>query len=189
VTASRALGLTLLASCATAGGVDPGLDGSTIDARTGFDAAPAVDAVSSVCPSAATCPTAMMLGSVSGDTANMKLSAMGHQSAWFRVRVTEDDSDVIGLTLRAAAKLTSPATVDFDVFVYVNTGSNVVECSTTVGTTTTTGTVNETRAEWGEGTIANGSDDGRDVSIEVRPISGTCAVGQTWQLEIEGNWN
>ena len=186
--AYRILGATLLASCATAGSVEGDGGTGTIDAPAQLDAA-SIDAATNLCPSPATCPTAMMLGSVSGDTGNMKLSAMGHQSAWFRVRVTEDDSAVGGLSLRAAAKLTSPAAVDFDVFVYVNTGSDVVECSTTVGTTTTTGTVNETRAEWGEGGIANGADDGREVSIEVRPISGTCAITQTWQLELEGNWN
>jgi hypothetical protein len=50
------------------------------------------------------------------------------------------------------------------------------------------GTTDTNRAEWGEGAIANGSDDSRHVSIEVRPVSGTCAPGQTWQLEVEGNW-
>ena len=30
----------------------------------------------------------MSLGTVSGDTNNVKLSAQGYQSAWFRVRVT-----------------------------------------------------------------------------------------------------
>ncbi len=141
-----------------------------------------------LCPSTATCQTATQLGNVSGDTGNAKLSAMGHQSAWFRVRVTEDDSDVFGLTLRVAAKLTSPASNDYDVFVYLNSGSDVVECATTSGTTTTNGTINENRAEWGEGGFSNGSDDSRDVSIEVRPIGTSCAAAAPWTLEVEGNW-
>jgi len=189
----RVLVLVAVASCANAGmgpGDLPDVDAAKpppVDARP--DAPPPVDAMMvDQCPSAATCQTAMALGSVSGDTGNAKLSAMGHQSAWFRVRVTEDDSDIPGLTLRVGAKLTSPATVDFDVFVYVNAGSDVVECSTTVGTTTTNGTVNETLAEWGEGIVPNGSDDSRNVSIEVRPISGTCDPTKPWQLEVEGNW-
>ena len=191
---ARAAALVLvLASCASAGASDsgpgPGVDGPTIDARVPIDAAP-IDAPSNTCASAATCQTAIMLGSVSGDTANLKLPTTGTQSAWFRVRVTEDDNNIPGLTLRAAAKLTSPAAVDFDVFVYVNAGADVVECTTTVGTTTTTGNVNETKAEWGEGVIPNGSNDGRTISIEVRPSSpGGCAPGQMWQLEVEGNWN
>lgn len=187
----RSVAILALASCATAGSDTGGVDSNVAgDSRIVIvDARPPVDALVNLCPSAATCQAAMSLGTVSGDTQNQKLSSMGHQSAWFRVRVTEDDSDIPGLTLRVGAKLTSPATADYDVFVYLNAGSNVVECSTTVGTTTNNGTINETRAEWGEGAIPNGSDDGRDVSIEVRPISGNCSPQQPWQLEIEGNWN
>ncbi len=181
-------GLALIASCASAGNEGPA-DAPGADARPSIDAAIPIDAPMNVCPSAATCPAAMMLGQVSGDTANQRLTASGYQSAWFRVRVTEDDNDFPGLTLRAAAKLTSPPGVDFDVFVYVNAGSDVTECTTTTGTTTTNGALNEVRAEWGEGAVPNGSSDSRNVSIEVRPISGTCAPNLMWQLEVEGNWN
>lgn len=132
----------------------------------------------------------MVLGSVSGDTGNQKLTATGYQSAWYRVRVTEDDSAIAGLTLRVAAKLTSPATPMFDVLVYVNTGSDVIECSTTRGTVSMNGNTKQVRVEWGEGAIANGNDDGRNVSIEIRPLATTgCSPGAMWQLEIEGNWN
>lgn len=141
-----------------------------------------------LCASAATCQTAIALGSVSGDTSNIKLNTSGHQSAWFRVRVTEDNDDFPGLALRVGAKLTSPGTNDYDVIVYVNAGSDVVECNTTVGTTTTAGTVNENLAEWGETTIPNGSDDSRNVSIEIRPIGTNCAAANQWQLEVQGNW-
>lgn len=183
-------GLALLASCASAG---DGTGSGPVDARVTADAPrpidAAIDAPVNMCPSSATCATAMTLGAISGDTGNMKLTAMGYQSAWLRVRVTEDDSDILGNSMRASAKLTSPAGIDFDVFVYLNAGSDVIECSTTVGTTTTNGTVNQVRAEWGETTISNGSSDSRNVSIEIRPISGACAPGQMWQLEVEGNWN
>ncbi len=141
-----------------------------------------------LCASAATCQTAIALGAVSGDTSNIKLNVSGHQSAWFRVRVTEDDDNFPGLTLRFGAKLTSPSTNDYDVFVYVNAGSDLVECSTTVGTTSTNGTINENLAEWGEGTIPNGSSDSRDVSVEIRPVGATCAAANPWSLEVQGNW-
>ena len=180
--------MALVASCASAGEVTP-------DARPPADGPRAPDAPPdappvNVCPSGVTCQTAMQLGSVSGDTQNQKLTAMGHQSAWFRVRVTEDYNNIFyGRTLRAAAKLTSPPGVDFDVFVYVNTGSDAIECSASVGAKTTNGNLEQTRAEWGEGGGPNGNDDDRWMSIEVRPISGTCAPGAMWQLEVEGNWN
>ena len=141
-----------------------------------------------LCPSTATCQAAVQLGTVSGDTNNLKLSAMGHQAAWFRVRVTEDDEDVPGLALRMSAKLTSPASNDYDVFVYLNAGSDVVECTTTTGTKTITGAEKLDRAEWGEGFVPNGLDDDRDVSIEVRPVGVNCSAAAPWQLEIEGNW-
>ena len=90
--------------------------------------------------------------------------------------------------MRVAASLTSPSAVDFDVFVYVNAGSDAVECSTTTGTVTSNGLVDTVKAEWGEGVIPNGSDDSRNVSIEVRPKSGQCMASYTWALEVEGNW-
>lgn len=147
-----------------------------------------IDAFVNECPSTDTCTAAMMLGNVSGDSANQKVNAMGFRAAWYRVRVTEDNSSVGGVKLRVSAKLTSPAAVDFDVFVYVNTGSDVVECTTPSGSTTTTGNTDQVKVEWGEGTISNGNDDGRNVSIEVRPKSGQCAQSYTWQLEVEGNY-
>ena len=55
----------------------------------------------------------------------------------------------------------------------------------TSGTTSGTDVVN---LQWGEtGIVANGSDDDRDVMIEVRNVSGTCAVGQNWTLALIGN--
>ncbi|MBA2538082.1 MAG: hypothetical protein H0V17_00480 [Deltaproteobacteria bacterium] len=184
----------LLVGCASAGvsGVEPDPDASVPadSPKPPSDTAPPIDSPpANLCASTATCQTAVSLGTVSGDTGNVKLSSTpGHQSAWFRVRVTEDDSDAPGFTLRMAAKLTSPASNDYDVFVYVNAGSDNVECNTTTGTTTTNGTINETRAEWGEGFVPNGADDGRDVSIEVRPIGTSCSPAATWTLDIEGNW-
>ena len=146
------------------------------------------DAAVSSCSTTEMCPTATMLGAVSGDTGNMKLTAAGYRAAWFRVRVREDNSGFSGLDLRLAAKVTSPTMAPFDVFVYLNAGSDVVDCSTMVGTTLTNGNVEQVQVEWGEGAIPNGADDSRDVSIEVRPRGGSCAPGQPWMLELEGNW-
>jgi hypothetical protein len=179
--------VAVLASCANAGSAGSDSGTGAIDGRRVVDAA-MPDATSSGCTNAITCTTAMMLGSVSGDTGSNRLNAMGHQAAWFRVRVTENNDSFSGLTTRVAAKLTSPSAVNFDVFVYLNAGADQPECAAMAGTSTTNGNVNETRAEWGEGAVANGLDDSRDVSIEVRPISGACSPSQTWQLEVEGNW-
>ena len=185
--AAAAAAVALVASCASAGEVFP--DARPVADGPGADApidGPSVD----MCPSAATCAAATMLGSISGDTGNQKLTAMGFQSAWFRVRVTEDYNNILyGRTLRAAAKLTSPPGVAFDVVVYVNTGSDVIECAATTGTKIVTGDVTQARAQWGETGGPNGVDDDRWMSIEVRPLSTACAPGAVWQLEVEGNWN
>jgi hypothetical protein len=179
------------ASAGSAGTTDASQDASTdktADAAVIVDAA--IDGALPSCASADMCQSAMMLGTVSGDTGNVKLTASGYRSAWYRVRVTEDDSSVTGLSLRVAAKLTSPGAPMFDVFVYLNAGSDQVECATTTGTTSTAGMTKSVRAEWGEGTFSNGSEDGRNVSIVVRPLAQSgCAAAATWQLEIEGNWN
>jgi hypothetical protein len=181
----------LLGACASAGSggaPDAGRDG-TIGTNDGGPDAP-TDAALMSCAGPDACQAAMMLGTVSGDSGNLKLPASGYQGAWYRVRVTEDVGGAGGVSLRVAAKLTSPATPMFDVFVYVNTGSDVIECSTTTGTVSTTGATKQVRAEWGEGGIANGSEDGRNVSIEVRPLASTgCSSAAMWQLEVEGNWN
>jgi hypothetical protein len=180
------IGAMLLAACATA--AHEQADGAVpVDAPRAADA-PIDDAATYACTSSDTCAGATSLGSVSGDTGSQKLTASGTRAAWFRVRVTENDTGIGGVPEQLRVTLTSPASADFGVFVYVNTGSDVVECSTTVGTTTTNGKVEQTHAEWGEtGTFANGSDDSRDVSIEIRPVSGTCGPDQMWQLSLQGN--
>ncbi len=175
-----------LAACATATKGEDRTD-ARVD-RDGPDGPRPVDAAQGDCSSTDTCLGAMMLGSVSGDTGAQKLTAMGYRSAWFRVRVTEDNAGISGLALRVSAQLTPPASAGFDVFVYVNAASNVVECTTPLGTASTDGDVKLTKAMWGEAGLSNGIDDGRDVSIEVRPVSGPCVAGQMWQLEVAGNW-
>jgi len=185
----RMLGCAAVASgCAEAthGSGDP----VTIDAPhvAAIDAPPKpIDAPVNMCASSATCQTAMDLGSVSGDTGSGMKTASGYQAAWYRVRVTEDDSSPLGVKLSVTAQLASPASSNYDVLVYVNTGSDVVECATPSGTLTTSGTTDAVRLLWGEGTIANNSDDSRTVSIEIRPITGGCAPAQPWQLTIIGN--
>jgi hypothetical protein len=182
----------VLGACASAGPPGEAIDARAVDSATGKKDA-AVDAPDAsgpnTCTTAMTCATAMMLGTVSGDTANMKLTASGYQSAWFRVRVTEDDHEFLGLTQRVASKLTFPASVGFETYVYLNAGSDVAaECAITTGTRSTVGNLQTVRGEWGEGAFSNGSSDSRNVTIEVRPVGINCSMPEMWQLEVEGNW-
>lgn len=205
---ARLLSLTVLGACAQggpgSGPVDstPGVNDASVDAHI-IDARPAmvdaptnppidaplpIDAMVDVCANpTATCATAIDLGTVSGDTGLAQKTASGYQAGWYKVRISENDSDVFGIKLSMTARLTSPANANYDVFVYVNTGSDIIECTTPSGTATSTGLVDEKYLIWGEGTISNGSDDDRTVSIEIRPVSGSCDSTQPWQLVVIGN--
>jgi hypothetical protein len=187
--------LLLASACATAG--QPS-GGGPVDAppmpivdspRQDIDAPPMIDAPpQDLCTSSATCAGAMGLGTVSGDDVASSVTASGYQSAWYKVRVTEDDSSPFANDLSILAQLTSPPGTNYDVYVYVNTGSDVVECTTPSASGTSTGTTDQARFTWGEsGTFSNGNDDGRTVSIEVRPISGPCSQSAPYQLVVFGD--
>jgi hypothetical protein len=184
------LGFLVLAACAEAGKPE----GRPTDASTKMDGAlpgdaKPIDAMSSgVCTSSASCAAATDLGSVSGDTGAGTVTASGYQAAWYKLRVTEDDSGPFGVQMQLTAQLTSPASENYDVFTYVNGGTDVIECNTPTGTASTSGTTDTLAIHWGEsGTFSNGNDDSRTVSIEIRPIGTTCSSGQQWQLSLRGD--
>ena len=179
--------LALWSECAAAAKEAPGAPPADAATEPGVDAKlpPPVDAMVDLCPGPITCQTGTMLGTISGDNGSQMLMTSGYQSAWIRVRVTEDVFG--GIPLSLSATVTPPPGLDFDVFLYMNEGQDVVECTTRVGTTTTNGTAKTTRALWGDVSGGNGVDDDRTVSIEIRPVSGACAPDKQWQLKIVGN--
>jgi hypothetical protein len=183
------LAVVVVAGCASAGSDRPDATGGTVDGFVPKDAPMQIDAPPNMgCASGQQCSGAMSLGTVSGDSGNVKLSAQGTKSAWFRVRVTEDNSSIAPLTLRMAARLTSPPGLAYHVATYLDPASDVVDCAASQGTPTTNGNTEEIKLEWGEtGTFSNGSDDGRDVSIEVKAPASGCSSAM-WSLEVEGNW-
>lgn len=113
-------------------------------------------------------------------------TAQGSGSQWFKVRVSEDDSDVFGVSLLMKAELTSPPGTNFDVFLYLAGGTSGQSCSGVSQSSTSTGP-DTAKLEWGEGTISNGSDDDRTVTVEVRWVSGTCSPTAKWSLTVRGN--
>jgi hypothetical protein len=142
------------------------------------------------CTSSVMCATATALPQITGDDGggNTTASASGYQSAWFSIRVEEEDSGVFGYPMSMLATLTSPASAMFDLYVYMPGDASSTDCTTPTGTATTSGTSESWTDEWGEtGEFGNNSDDSRTISIEVRPRSGdTCASSATWSLSIEG---
>jgi len=169
------------ATGADTGSGDP--DGGTRDAAV--DGAPPVV----VCTSPNACLTASDLLSVSGDRNADVKTAQGAGSQWLKVRVTEDDNSVIGAALRAKIELQSPAGTNYDLYVYRASGESGQECSMVAGSSTSTGGSDSVSQSWGEGLIPNGSDDSRNLSVEVRWVSGSCAPGSKWTVTVRGNTN
>lgn len=169
-----------------------GEDTGTGDNDAGTKADAALDAgtdsgTTATCASPNTCPAATDLGSVSGDTGADTKTFQGSGSQWFKVRVTENDSNLFGVELQMRAELQSPAGTNFDLFVYRAGGSSGQECSAVTTSSTSTGAFDSASMNWGEGTISNGSNDDRTVTVEVRHVSGTCAAASKWTLTVRGD--
>jgi hypothetical protein len=194
----RGLLLAMLGACAQAtapNGTPTDAPATKTDAASGapMDAPHSVpmDApmTTATCTTAVTCATATTLPQITGDDGdgNTVATASGYQAAWYSIRVSEQDSSILGYPMSTNTTLTSPSGVMFDLFVYVDTGNDDIDCSTPTGTVTTSGATESSNIEWGEGSVANDSDDSRTVSIEIRPKSGdSCSSAATWSLQITG---
>lgn len=189
----RLLLALVLVGCATAGSPsNPKPDASKppqADAPRPIDAPVQIDAPpNATCNSGITCAQAMNIGQVDGDQNNDTKTAMGYESAWFSVRVHEGDSSVFAAPMAVTVNLTSPAGENFDLYLYMNAGTDVTECSSVSASSTNTGTTDQARLTWGEsGTFSNGADDSRTLSIEVRPVSGTCSAANQYTLVVYGD--
>ncbi len=187
------LAALFVAACAqgsTPGSGPPDASGNKLDAPRSIDGfTPTADApAADMCASAATCTAAVNLGGVSGDTGEDTLMASGYQAAWYSVRVTENDSGVFGVPQELLTELTSPASEQYDLFVYVNTGSDVIDCTSATGSIMVSGTTESSSLTWGEtGTFSNGDDDSRTVSIQIVPKAGTCSPASPWHLVVDGD--
>ena len=114
--------------------------------------------------------------------------ALGHLTHPKFADPEEPDLMELAVEMSATIQLTSPPGTNYDVFVYLNTGSDVVECTTPRASGTSTGTTDQAHVTWGEsGTFSNGNDDSRTVSIEVRPVSGPCSASAPYQLVVFGD--
>jgi hypothetical protein len=168
---------------------DRAIDGPrATDAAHAIDAPRAIDAPAAICVSGATCAAATSLGSISGDTNADQAMATGYESAWYQVRVTEDDSGVFGVPMNISVELNSPAAPTYQLFVYLNTGTDAIECTTPHGSAAVNGAIATQNIQWGEtGTFSNGDDDSRTVSIEVRAPATGCSPNAAWNLFVYGD--
>jgi len=138
--------------------------------------------------STTTCQAPRELGSLAGDNGAPVLSAQGDCNDWIRVRALETQSGAVGTQMKAKLVLTSPAGANFDMFVYVDIPVDKVECSTsTFNSQEPTGRDDSVSLAWGEGTVANGEDDSRTISINVRNKGASCDPALKWKLSVLGN--
>jgi hypothetical protein len=178
----------LVAGCAEASNPNHGRPpADAAHQMTPGDAAQSKDAAAATCTTSVTCATATMLSGIGGDESGAATSsATGYQSAWYSIRLSETDSGPFADPMSIQTTLTSPSGAMFDLLVYVDTGTDQVNCTTPTGTVTTSGATESSNIEWGEtGTFANGSDDSRTVTIQITPRTGdSCAANATWSLSI-----
>ncbi|MCB9728158.1 MAG: putative metal-binding motif-containing protein [Deltaproteobacteria bacterium] len=137
------------------------------------------------------CGTFSTLGAVRGDTGSDTSTASGVGEKWYRVKVSEDDSDPFSLnSLSATVTLSMPAGTDYDLEAWCDgcSGSSTVQ-SVGVGTT-----VESVQLRWEEECLEvfglctgapSGSDSGRDIYIRVLyRQANTCAA---WSLQVAGH--
>lgn len=146
----------------------------------GLDAAPPATATN-------TCATARDLGPLDGDDPSPPVTATGTCAEFVRVRVVEANSSAVGAPMRLRVTL-SPAGHDFDLYAFLDTVRDQLACGTPLARSETNGNTPETiTLQWGEGSVANGNDDGRTVVLGIASASGPCPPGSSWSLVATGN--
>lgn len=166
---------------------DAGTDATVRDSGTGDSGTGSDAGTPTACVSPNACLGATTMTDVSGDTGAGTSRITGTTSQWLKIRVSEDDSGVVGKKLKLKLTLTSPSSANFDMRVYVPLDGSSQKCTGADRMTSATVGPDVASVEWGEGLVANGDDDDRTVTVEVFHVSGTCAAGQTWSLLAEGN--
>lgn len=139
------------------------------------------------CPNLVTCDTAEVLGMVSGDESSDALVAEGTEPTWITFQVTEDNDGVVGEAVTFTATLTSPASVDYDLFVYRGAVGGPTGCNGVMDSSTSATPTDVVHMSWGEAAVANGIDDRAWVAIEIVPKDPMCADGSSWSLDVDGD--
>lgn len=148
----------------------------------GDDGPPPVD-----CPNQTTCATAEVVGMVSGDESSPVINRVGTTSTWLTFQVTEDNDAVTGENLSVTITLTSPPTVDFDLYAYRGAANGPTGCNGAMESSTSSSATDLVHMSWGEGGLANGGDDRSWIAVEIVPKAPMCDDGSQWSLEIDGD--
>lgn len=162
---------------------------STTDPDTGSDDGSSSDDGSGpiMCQNHLTCAGAMVIGGVSGDEPSAPLNASGDEPTWLAFQVSENNNDISGEKLTFTATLTSPAGLDFDLYVFRGPAGGTSGCGGTQSQSTNAAAIDSVYMEWGEGTLANNADDDAWIAVEVRAKNGFCEPGLEWTLTVTGD--
>ena len=141
------------------------------------------------CTPDASCQTAPNIGSVSGDVNSGQLMAEGNKDAWFRFTVSEDNDNINGESLSVRIELSGPDGADYDLAVYRGNAAEASACGLNEMVSAGAGTDESLEYEWGEGGVANNSDDTRNFAVHVYNFEDVCDPGLEWALTIIGDTN
>ncbi|MCH9687378.1 MAG: hypothetical protein K0V04_38445 [Deltaproteobacteria bacterium] len=139
------------------------------------------------CTNAEMCASAAAIGGVSGDSSSPSIDVSGVMPTWVAFEVSEDDSGVFGSDLSFTATLSSPAGADFDLHVFRGAEGANSGCGGFMQQSTNAGGLDSVSMSWGEGGVANNSDDGVWVAVEIRAKNDVCAPPDEWTLVVSGN--
>lgn len=163
-------------------GDDVGSTGGDESGSSGGD-----DGMSMACENDLTCATAESIGGVAGDENTPQIVRSGDSPTWVTFQVSENNSDFSGEKLSFTATLQSPATADFDLFVFRGPEGGSSGCGGTMMQSVNPAGTDMVHMEWGEGTLANNGDDSVWVAVEIRAKNGTCDPPAQWTLTIAGD--
>ncbi len=134
------------------------------------------------------CVDAIDVGTVSGDTGSDVIEVQGATSTWLKVRVLEKNESLVGHKLKLKASLRPGNATNFDLYLFLNENSDVLECTHLVASSLKTlNQLDTASVSFGEGSVPNGNLDHRWVTIEIRRVIGTCDTANPWTLKLEGN--
>lgn len=131
------------------------------------------------------CPTAEALPDVSGDEGGTA-TASGTTSKWFKVHVQETDSSIFASDLSYSVTLSSPAGMDYDLYVRQGPEDGNPDCGAAEKKGSPSGGGEMVSDSWNDDQGLGGEDDSLWLCIEVRYVSGSSCNAQ-WSLTVVGN--
>ncbi len=157
--------------------------GSTSEVDTQDDESSSGGAV--LCEFATTCANAEIIGGVSGDTTTPPVTASGSEPTWAQVQVSENDSGVFAVGMAVEVSLQSMGG-DWDLKAYLGAPGGSSGCGGMEKVSVTAG-VDSVQFTWGEsGALANNTEDGTFVAVEIFPKDDVCLPGSSWSLTVTG---